>query len=203
MESKAYVKITPDKILSSNNIPVYNGQGLELLVSAFKSLGTGYAKFYKMDTLSKLGFLASEILLGGEEDRFAGREDRAVALMNSSSSLCDDRHYVGTIENPDNYFPSPSVFVYTLPNIVTGEIAIRNKYYGQTCFHVLQSPDTEQIYGIVSDIFRDRMTASAICGWAECKSDDDFLAVMFLVNKEDCEGNIWNPEYIRRIMELE
>ena len=39
-----------------------------------------------------------------------------------------------TIQHADSYYPSPALFVYTLPNIVTGEIAIRNKYYGETSF---------------------------------------------------------------------
>lgn len=201
MNIKGFVKITPDRILSDRDIPLYEGHGLQLLHSAFKSLGTGYAKFYKMDPLCKLGFVASEILLAGEEGRFEEREDRAVILMNRSSSLADDRHYVRTVEDSDNYYPSPSVFVYTLPNIITGEIAIRNKYHGETCFHVLPSADPEMIYDIVTDAFQDRITRSALAGWTECASDDDFEAVMFLVDA-DGDGTGFTPESIERIMEL-
>ena len=150
-----------------------------------------------MDTLSKAGFLASEILLSDEPGRFEPREDRAVLLFNSSASLCDDRNYQNTINDPQNWFPSPAVFVYTLPNIVTGEIAIRNKYYGETCFYVMEKPDAGEICRIVGNAFQDKVTRSAVCGWAECSDDDTFEVVLFLVEKDgDASGAQWNPENI-------
>ena len=110
MTIKSWVRITPDAIVSDRPVPVAEGSGKDMLVSAFRALGCGYAKFHKMDTLSKAGFLASEILLSDELGRFEPREDRAVLLFNSSASLCDDRHYQNTINDPQNWFPSPAVF---------------------------------------------------------------------------------------------
>lgn len=199
MTIKSYVKISPDRIVSDRPVPVAEGRGRDMLVSVFRAMETGYAKFHKMDTLSKAGFLASEILLAGEPGRFEPREDRAVILFNSSASLCDDRNYQKTISDPDNWYPSPAVFVYTLPNIVTGEIAIRNKYYGETCFYVMQDADPGQICRTVCDAFQDRITESAVCGWAECSDDDTFLAVLFLVEKNG-EGLPWDEEQIRKIL---
>jgi len=98
----------------------------------YRSLQIDYPKFYKMDNLSKLGFLASEMIFNDEDNRFIPREDIAVICFNSSSSLDIDTQYQKTIHDNENYFPSPSLFVYTLPNIVTGEIAIRNKFLGET-----------------------------------------------------------------------
>ncbi|MGM9735308.1 MAG: hypothetical protein ACI3ZL_02745 [Candidatus Cryptobacteroides sp.] len=194
---EGFVKITPDRILSDRDVPIYEGKGMQLLQSAFKSLGTGYAKFYKMDPLCKLGFVASEILLAGEEGRFEPREDRAVVLMNSASCLADDRLYVKTVEDTEDYYPSPSVFVYTLPNIITGEIAIRNKYYGQTSFYVLPSADSKLIYETVCDAFQDRRTESVLAGWTECASENDFEAVIFLVSKD---GVGFTPQAIEDIL---
>ena len=114
MTIKSCVRITPDAIVSDRPVPVAEGSGKDMLVSAFRALGCGYAKFHKMDTLSKAGFLASEILLSDEPGRFEPREDRAVLLFNSSASLCDDRNYQNTINDPQNWFPSPAVVVYTL-----------------------------------------------------------------------------------------
>ena len=77
--------------------------------------------------------MASELLLQAEgAERFVPREDRAVVFFNRSASLQADTAYQATIQDPDNFYPSPAAFVYTLPNIVTGEIAIRNKYFGET-----------------------------------------------------------------------
>ena len=197
MTIKSWVRITPDAIVSDRPVPVAEGSGKDMLVSAFRALGCGYAKFHKMDTLSKAGFLASEILLSDELGRFEPREDRAVLLFNSSASLCDDRHYQNTINDPQNWFPSPAVFVYTLPNIVTGEIAIRNKYYGETCFYVMEKPDAGEICRIVGNAFQDRVTRSAVCGLAECSDDDAFEVVLFLVEKDgDASGVQWNTENI-------
>ena len=198
MNLKSYVRITSSKIVSDKTVPHYEGAGAALISSAFKSLGTRYAKFYKMDTLSKLGFLASEILLADESERFQPREDRAVILMNSTSSICDDRHYQDSIKDPDSFFPSPALFVYTLPNIVTGEIAIRNKYFGETSFYVLPKPEPAEIFRITDEAFRDRTTRSVLGGWLDCVSDDEFEAVMFLVEETGC-GKEWNINELKNI----
>ena len=95
-------------------------------------------KFYKMDPLCRLGFVASELLLQAEGDRRdTPRDDRAIILFNRSSSIQADEAYQASIQDAEDYFPSPAAFVYTLPNIVTGEIAIRNHYQGETSFYIL------------------------------------------------------------------
>lgn len=198
-----YVKITPDNVLSGNIVPDYSGTGNELLTSVFRNMGSRYMKFFKMDTLCRLGYIASEILLSGEAGRFEPRENRAVILMNSSASLCDDRHYQETIMDNEAYYPSPAVFVYTLPNIVTGEICIRNKYYGESSFYIMEGPDPVQMYGIITDAFQDRRTTSVLGGWLECSTDDVFEADLFLVDREDHPGKMkWNIENINSIIEL-
>src|SRR3712207_7060242 len=53
------------------------------------------------------------------------------------TTLFRSQAYEQTICHRAQFFPSPSVFVYTLPNIVTGEIAIRNHYHGETHFFVI------------------------------------------------------------------
>ena len=138
-----------------------------------------YPKFFKMDTLSKLGFLATELLLEGEAERFVPREDRAVLLFSRNGSVCDDGHFAQTMED----YPSPSLFVYTLPNIIAGEIAIRNNYRGETSAFVLERYDPEQITRIVEEAFQDRTTCSAIVGWIDCRSDTDWTCELSLIEK--------------------
>ena len=112
-----------------------------MLVELYREYVKDYPKFFKMDTLSRLGFMAAELLLQAEgAERFVPREDRAVILANRSASIKNDKDYLETISE-GNYYPSPALFVYTLPNIVTGEIAIRNKYLGETAFYVLDNPN--------------------------------------------------------------
>ena len=126
-----------NSVVDANGEEMSNKNGLNGL---YRSLGIDYPKFFKMDKLSKLGFLASEFVFENNERP----ENMSVICFNSSSSLDTDRHYQTTIKE-DNYFPSPSVFVYTLPNIVAGEIAIRNKFTCETSFYISESIDFEMI----------------------------------------------------------
>jgi hypothetical protein len=52
-----------------------------------------YPKFFKMDVLSRLGFLLTERLVGTDENRFQPREDRAVLVFSREGSIANDRHY--------------------------------------------------------------------------------------------------------------
>ncbi len=133
---------------------------LEDIVATYKSEIGGYAKFYKMDPLSRVGFVMSELIL----NRHRG-EDMSqwnVVMANRTASLANDRLYQATIQDPENYYPSPALFVYTLPNIVTGEIAIRNKMYGETMFYVMQ--DADQWERLKEDLLPKGKT---LCGWIE------------------------------------
>ncbi len=163
--------------------------GPHLLTSAYRSLGIDYPKFFKMDTLSRLGFIASELLLNSVEPgaRPASRQDRGVIFWNRSASLCNDLHYEKTVSDPQNWFPSPALFVYTLPNIVCGEIAIRNRWYGETMFFIADSYDESMILNAVRREFDDRGMNSALCGWLECTDDDSFEAHVFLVERDGAE----------------
>ena len=157
------------------------------LTALYRARVGDYPKFFKMDTACKLGFLLAEQL--ADEPRFAPREDRAVLMFSTCGSLCNDRHYEETVRE----FPSPSLFVYTLPNIITGEIAIRNKYEGETSAYVLERFDPGTFVALVEQAFQDTVTASALCGWVDCRADDDFTAFAFLVER-DGNGKEFNVD---------
>lgn len=137
------------------------------------TLGAPYPKYFKMDNLCRLGYVASEMLLKDSAERFTPREDTAVILFNANSSIDNDRKYLATI-TPEEFYPSPSLFVYTLPNIVTGEIAIRNKFMGETSVYILEKPDIAEMRAIVSEAFQDPVTKRVIWGWADFKSEEEF-----------------------------
>lgn len=183
MKTRGHVLITPDKVELDGKTLDFGSRGSALLVEIYRKRVGDWPKFFKMDPLSRLGFIASELLLQGEEPRKYDCEDRAVVLYNRSASLADDAAYQETIQDPDNYFPSPAVFVYTLPNIVTGEIAIRNKYYGETAFYVFEDRDDEAFRDIVEQLFQDGTTTSAICGMLECSDAETFEAELFIIEK--------------------
>lgn len=189
---KAWIHITPGS-LRINDHPVLSSTGPGFLTELYRKYINNYPKFFKMDTLCRLGFVASEILLGEEKGitaRFTERDDRAVILFNRSSSLHTDRNFQQTIQDSDNYYPSPSLFVYTLPNIVTGEIAIRNKFYGETSFYVTADFDRELMDFHIMNAFQDPGTHSVLGGWLNCENDEDFEAILFLIEREPEGGEV-------------
>jgi len=157
------------------------------IIEYYRSLKIDYPKFFKMDILSKLGFLASEMLLQDSMNRFIEREDVVIIYFNRSSSLYVDMQYQKTIQNNNDYYPSPSLFVYTLPNIVTGEIAIRNKFMGETIFYICENFDFEKMMNTVEDIFIDKTFTQALVGWIEA-SDNIFEVKMYLIERDDKLG---------------
>jgi 3-oxoacyl-[acyl-carrier-protein] synthase-1 len=140
-----------------------------------------YPKFFKMDTLSKLGFLLTEMLVHDEPDRFTFREDRAVLVFSREGCVANDRHYVESMKD----FPSPALFVYTLPNIVSGEISIRNKWGGESSAYVLASYDEARIWDLVRQAFQDKCTQSALVAWIDCTSDNEWVTNAWLVDKTE------------------
>lgn len=158
--------------------------GSKLLTWLYKEKGINYPKYYKMDPMTRLGFIATELLLQAEgKERFTESDDRAVVLFNSTASAIADLEYLKTISDAENYFPSPSLFVYTLPNIITGEIAIRNKYHGETAFYVLPEKEEKLMEQTLKSTFMDNSLNSIITGWLEYKDENDFEAVITIINK--------------------
>ena len=155
----------------------------DFLLAAYQHFGFQYPKFYKMDQLSKLGWLAAEGLLGGG---FRGGAysagDIAVVLSNANASLDTDNKYFTTIAD----IPSPALFVYTLPNIVIGEICIRHKLKGENAFFISESFDAGLIAGYVQDLLGQGRARACICGWVELLGGE-YTAALFLV-EDDADG---------------
>lgn len=177
------IRITPEEVILDQR-KIWEGkeelgeqEGLEhhsLLTSLYKQMIGNYPKFYKMDGLSRLGFVASEILLNAEKGETD--KERAIIFFNHSSSIASDRNYKESINDKNNYFPSPSIFVYTLPNIVTGEIAIRNHFHGETSFFILPNKDERMMEEILQASCRDAQSKSFLTGWIDYEDERHFEA---------------------------
>ena len=146
-----------------------------------------------MDGLSKLGLLASEMIFRDDENRFTPREDVAIICFNRSSSLEIDTQYQETICDNENYFPSPSLFVYTLPNTVAGEIAIRNRFFSETFFYLCKKFDEEEIVKVIKNAFFDKTTTTVLVAWIE-HFEEKCEVLMFLVDKISEKGIIFTKE---------
>lgn len=137
------------------------------LIDIYKQAIGGYPRFYKMDILSRLAFVAVEML----SDEV--HEGSSLILFNHSSSMVSDRQFLATISGPD-FFPSPSVFVYTLPNIAAGEVAIRHHLQGETSFYILPDKDEALMQQILEASLRASGATSAICGWIDAESETNY-----------------------------
>ena len=168
------VRLTSDSVTLDGQVVPTQSKGRDMLTELYKKYVGDYPRYYKMDILSKVAFVCSEMLLEAEGNRDGHGEDRAVILFSHTASIASDRAFLRTIT--DGYYPSPSVFVYTLPNIAAGEIAIRNGYHGETAFYVLPQKADDMINMIVEASFGDRGTQSAICGWINCDDENIFEA---------------------------
>ena len=175
------VVITPDRLTIDGKTQPTTATGKSLLTELYRTHVGDYPKFHKMDGLSKLGFLASELLMRCEGDgQPTENEQRAVILFNHSASIDTDQHYLTSIQ-PGNYFPSPSLFVYTLPNIVTGEIAIRHHLHGETSFYSLASRNEQLMTRIQQAALSDSATTSMITGWIDYEDEAHFCADMYIL----------------------
>ena len=155
------------------------------LTNAYRKFNINYPKFFKMDLLCKLAFISSEILL--KENKLAGKyegNETALVLSNHASSLDTDRNYFKTIEDRKNYFPSPSVFVYTLPNIMIGEISIRNKITGENVFFVSEKFNAELLFNYTNMLLCDKNSACVLAGWMDVDKEkyDGFIYMIEKAN---------------------
>ena len=176
---------TYNNVCLDGQILVSNASADTLLADIYKEHINDYPKFYKMDPLCKAGFVASELLLNAEGRRQEQwGESRGVVLFNAASSLADDRNYQATIDDPETSFPSPSLFVYTLPNVLTGEIAIRNHFYGETNFIVLPTFDSDAMASVMEMTFSDGSLQSLVTGWVDCYSESEYDVLMLIVERD-------------------
>ena len=164
----SYCRITNDVVIVNDKSIDIQRTESSWLSDIYHSLLVSYPKFFKMDNLAKSGFLGAELTLQSiEMDKTTPKDDIAVVCCNRSSSLDDDVAYQKTIQDNENYFPSPAVFVYTLANIVTGEISIRNKTMGESAFYVMESFNPQKFCSFAKGAFSDEKTRACLCGWVE------------------------------------
>lgn len=144
-----------------------------------------YPKFFKMDSLSKLALLGAEMLLKNEIDT-EKENNIALVFANNSSSLDTDIKYQNSISDPENYFPSPAVFVYTLPNICLGEISIRHQLKSENSFFIFDQFNPAFMVHYANLLLDSNKADKVLCGWVEY-CEEEYKAFLYLVAKE---GNL-------------
>lgn len=137
------VSIEPDvvKLNDTRAVEVNLSDDMAQFKYLYKHLGMEYPKFYKMDPLSKLGVLVCEFLLTQHPLTAEEREHLTMTFANAGSSIYTDKKYLESMSET----ASPALFVYTLSNIVQGEVSIRHKIYGESIFFIMPAYDPERL----------------------------------------------------------
>ncbi len=184
---RASCRITAGIIkLNGNSVLDEQSDGFaEFIRLAYKNAGMSYPKFYKMDDLCKLALVATEYVLEGKNlSEQHANEKIALVIQNASSTYDTDAAHQQSIDERENYFPSPAIFVYTLPNIMLGEICIRHKFLGENALLLTPSFDPERLQEYVTMLTATGKASSCICGWVE-KHGHDYDAFLMLTEVGD------------------
>jgi len=177
----SYCYIDNDKCTVNGETVAENNSTDHWLKSLYKSLDEKYPKFHKMDPLSQLAYLGTENILNSNKNIKAyGDDEIALLFCNKTSSLHTDLAYTASYK--DGGTPSPSLFVYTLPNISIGEVAIKNKWYGENMFSILPEFDSKY-FTQQPDILLNEDSKACLCGWIEMNADK-MEAFLFFIEKK-------------------
>ncbi|HLF51080.1 3-oxoacyl-ACP synthase [Flavobacterium sp.] len=188
METKNHIS---NYCVIENNAVFFNGEKRyelsgtsfpEFIKSAYKNFEIDYPKFFKMDNLSKLAFLSAEMILR-EVVKPDSANDIALVFANQSSSLDTDVKYQNSIANKEEYFPSPAVFVYTLPNICIGEISIKHQLQSENAFFVFDEFNIEFMTQYANHLLETQKAEKVLCGWVEYYQER-YKAVVYLVEQQ-------------------
>lgn len=154
----------------------------EFSKKVYQEFEINYPKFFKMDNLSKLAFLGAELLLKKESDE-AKENNTALVFANKSASLDTDVKYQKSISDNENYFPSPAVFVYTLPNICLGEISIKHQLKSENCFFIFENFNPAFMVNYANLLLDSNKADKILCGWVEY-FNEEYKAFLYLVTRE-------------------
>lgn len=165
------VKIRENRILLNERV-FFEGNPADdfpsFIRNAYKSLDLDDRKFYKMDDLCKLGYIAAGCLFsenGGTTGYGPG--EVGIVLSNASSSLDTDSKHQRIIETAGDREASPAVFVYTLPNVVMGEICIRYKIQGENTFFISPQYPIAFIRRYAEIVMEKQKLKACLTGWCE------------------------------------
>lgn len=180
--AEASVVIDGEEVFSTSKDEKLGG----FLKQVYKTNEVAYSKYFKMDKLSKLGFLSAELLLRQADVSEFETNEIAIVLANSAASLHTDHNFQKTIED----IPSPAVFVYTLANIVIGEICIKHDIKGETAFFVQENFDADFLAEYVNIVLSTSSAKQCILGWVEVDANEEYNAVMALIGMNENKNEL-------------
>ena len=132
----------------------------------YRHYACNYPKFFKMDLLSKWAWVAAEMLLRpvDEAPLYEGIDPTRIAVIMASTHGCldTDHRYLKSTET----IPSPALFVYTLPNIMLGEICIRHGFKGEQLCLIQEAFDADALRAYAASLLMSPHTDACLYGYA-------------------------------------
>tara|TARA_R110000787_G_scaffold183014_3_gene295035 strand:- start:22403 stop:23011 length:609 start_codon:yes stop_codon:yes gene_type:complete len=176
-----YCKIKNNQVFL-NGEQIFEADNLdkkEFLKRVYNFIEIKYSKFFKMDNLSKLAFLSAEFILNEIETE---GKNIGIVLSNNASSIETDRKHQDSINDKEHYYPSPAVFVYTLPNIGIGEISIRHQLKSENGFFVFENYNANFHYNYEKSLINNNKSESVLAGWVNIDKDS-CEAFLYLISE--------------------
>ncbi|MFN8309676.1 MAG: hypothetical protein U0T73_06925 [Chitinophagales bacterium] len=126
-----FCHISGRKITASDGFLLEIPESEEFFTAVYEKIGLNYPKYFKMNPLCKLAIIAAELTLRQALKVAPLHPATALVLTTRNGSLdTDERYWQSTAA-----IPSPGLFVYTLANVMAGEICIRYGIKGENyCF---------------------------------------------------------------------
>lgn len=171
----------------------------EFCKAAYQQINLQYPKFFKMDNLSKIGLLGAEFLF--ENPLISELEDKSevsIVLNNHNSSYDSDIKHWELIKNMDE-LASPSIFVYTLPNIVLGEICIKHKIKGEQIFLLQNDFQFYNNEALVTNLFLEGNTKFCLLGWINVIKENYELFLMLISDSTIGSDRVFSSEAIKNM----
>ena len=156
----------------------FAGSGRPAPDELYRLLQCSYPKFFKMDDLCKWAWLAAEcVLAGADGPLYAGDGSRmGIVLATADGCLGTDKRFAASTP------PSPALFVYTLPNIMLGELCIRHGYKGSQLCMVSENFDAAELHFAAQHFLLHEGMDACLCGWVNV-TDTNVDAALFLIDK--------------------
>lgn len=153
----------------------------EQLNLIYKSMEMKYPKFHKMDVQSKVAILAVEMM----DIPFDKWDSFKIAMLfdTQSGSIAADKAF----EASRATIPSPALFVYTLPNIFMGEIAIKHGIKGPHICLQLDPKSTESfLKKRVGQLIKNNQVDTVIWGHINATEEEIDVKINFsIANSND------------------
>ena len=167
-------------------------ESLEFLNEIYRFLKIDYPKFFKMDVLSKLAFIATEMICKKLDFTEINKESVGIVLENKSSSLMSDLTFQRSIQDKNAHYPSPAIFVYTLSNIMMGEMCIRHGFSNENALFITEQFDPILLEKYINHLFNEQIIEHCFGGWVEANPEHIEAFIYFM--GEETTANLGKHE---------